>query len=180
MLDRAGLFQAAWSLGETILSARIGGGSITLSVGDALKSLPHGLGGVPDLRVRRFVLQEEAYPRAHDARRGISYAVPSLLNDIIVSLGIVLALGTLGLDVTKLTFLAGALGVGIGFGLQNVVNNFVSGLILLFERPSLARASGYPEGRCAGGALHVVCGQRDQLRAPSVDPPLRALAENPD
>ena len=47
----------------------------------------------------------------------------------------IVALGALGIDLAKVTILAGAFTVGIGFGLQNVINNFVSGVILLFERP---------------------------------------------
>jgi small-conductance mechanosensitive channel len=66
---------------------------------------------------------------------GISYATSSLLNYIILALGFIVALGAVGVDFSKVTLLAGAFGVGIGFGLQSVVNNFVSGLILLFERP---------------------------------------------
>ncbi len=77
---------------------------------------------------------EELYPRI-GLSRGISYAVSSLLNYVIITLGCVLALAALGVDVSKATILAGVFGVGIGFGLQTVVNNFVSGLILLFERP---------------------------------------------
>ena len=82
----------------------------------------------------RFVLREDVYPHTR-LTRGMSYAISSLLNYVIVALGFLLALGALGLDLTKVTVLAGAFGVGIGFGLQSVVNNFVSGLILLFERP---------------------------------------------
>jgi potassium efflux system protein len=58
-----------------------------------------------------------------------------MLHYVILLLGFFVALGALGIDLTKVTILAGAFSVGIGFGLQNVINNFVSGLILLFERP---------------------------------------------
>ena len=54
---------------------------------------------------------------------------------IVILVGVVVAFSALGFDLGKTALVAGGLGVGIGFGLQNVVNNFVSGLILLFERP---------------------------------------------
>jgi small-conductance mechanosensitive channel len=85
-------------------------------------------------RFLRFVLQEDVYPRINLAP-GLSYAASSLLNYVILALGFIAALGVLGVDFSKVSIMAGAFGVGIGFGLQGVVNNFVSGLILLFERP---------------------------------------------
>jgi small-conductance mechanosensitive channel len=85
-------------------------------------------------RFLRFVLQEDVYPRI-DLAPGLSYAVSSLLNYIVLALGFVAGLGVLGVDFSNVSILAGAFGVGIGFGLQSIVNNFVSGLILLFERP---------------------------------------------
>ena len=68
-------------------------------------------------------------------QRGIPYAISTLARYVILLTGFTLALVAAGLDLSKATFLAGAFGIGIGFGLQNIVNNFVSGLILLFERP---------------------------------------------
>src|SRR5262249_42934582 len=82
----------------------------------------------------RFVLEEDIYPRV-TLPRGVPFALSTLLHYFILVFGFFVALGVLGVDFTKTTILAGAFGVGIGFGLQNVVNNFVSGLILLFERP---------------------------------------------
>jgi small-conductance mechanosensitive channel len=58
-----------------------------------------------------------------------------MLNYVILLIGFFVAVSALGYDMTKFTILAGAFGVGLGFGMQNIVNNFVSGLILLFERP---------------------------------------------
>ena len=51
------------------------------------------------------------------------------------AVGLVLALGTLGVNSTSLTVVFGGLSIGIGFGMQTIFNNFISGLILLFERP---------------------------------------------
>ena len=63
------------------------------------------------------------------------YAISTMLHYVLLVAGFVVAIAALGFDLTKFTILAGALGVGLGFGLQTIVNNFVSGLILLFERP---------------------------------------------
>ncbi|RKT45345.1 mechanosensitive ion channel domain-containing protein [Thiocapsa rosea] len=63
------------------------------------------------------------------------YTVTTLTTYVIVALGIVLALNTVGAQWSQLQWLVAAIGLGIGFGLQEIVANFVSGLIILFERP---------------------------------------------
>lgn len=68
-------------------------------------------------------------------RQGSSYAITTLLSYSIVSIGLFSALSTLGVSWNKLQWLVAALSVGLGFGLQEIFANFVSGLILLFERP---------------------------------------------
>jgi small-conductance mechanosensitive channel len=85
-------------------------------------------------RMIRFVLSEEIFPRI-PLPRGVPGAVDVLSRYGIMLLGFFIALAAAGVDLSKVTLLISALGVGIGFGLQNVVNNFVSGLILVFEHP---------------------------------------------
>jgi len=58
-----------------------------------------------------------------------------MVNYGIMTLGLIIALASLGLETSQFTVIGGALGVGVGFGLQSLVGNFVSGLILMFERP---------------------------------------------
>jgi hypothetical protein len=66
---------------------------------------------------------------------GLHYSISKMVNYVILLIGFFIAIATLGFDLTRLTILVSAFGVGLGFGLQNIINNFVSGLILLFERP---------------------------------------------
>jgi small-conductance mechanosensitive channel len=82
----------------------------------------------------RFVLTEEIFPRI-ELPRGVPAAVDVLSRYSVLLTGFLIALAATGVDFSKVTLLISALGVGIGFGLQNLVNNFVSGLILVFEHP---------------------------------------------
>ena len=66
---------------------------------------------------------------------GVRVAAGSIFRYIILFIGFIIVLQTVGIDLSAITILAGALGVGIGFGLQNITNNLVSGIIILFERP---------------------------------------------
>ena len=73
-----------------------------------------------------------------DRRSGVSqssiYALKRVIHYVILSLGVVIGLSSIGVDFTKFALLASALSIGIGFGLQTLVSNFVAGLIILFEK----------------------------------------------
>jgi potassium-dependent mechanosensitive channel len=73
--------------------------------------------------------------RRQDGDRGLSESISRLVHYAIITIGVVAALAAMGVQLQNFAIVAGALGIGVGFGLQNVVNNFASGLILLFERP---------------------------------------------
>jgi potassium efflux system protein len=85
-------------------------------------------------KLLRFLLEEDVYDRLH-LGRGIPQAISTTIHYAVLLLGFFVALAVLGVDLTKVAILAGAFTVGVGFGLQTVINNFVCGLILLFERP---------------------------------------------
>jgi small-conductance mechanosensitive channel len=69
--------------------------------------------------------------------KGIPAAISLVLRYFIIAFGFVLAISALGIDLSSFNLMAGALGLGIGFGLQTIISNFVSGIILVFERPIL-------------------------------------------
>ena len=66
---------------------------------------------------------------------GVRIAMATILRYLIIAVGFIIILQTAGIDLTALNVLAGAVGIGVGFGLQNIASNFISGLIILFERP---------------------------------------------
>ena len=66
---------------------------------------------------------------------GIQHAVATFTQYLVLVLGFLVGLNTVGINLSALSFVAGAVGVGVGFGLQNITNNFISGIIILFERP---------------------------------------------
>ncbi|MGD8291519.1 MAG: mechanosensitive ion channel [Desulfobacterales bacterium] len=86
------------------------------------------------LRVGRALLKEKILDK-RPIERGLKDSILTIASYLGWALGLVLALGFLGVNTTSLAVIFGALSIGIGFGLQNIFNNFISGLILLFERP---------------------------------------------
>ncbi len=84
--------------------------------------------------VLRATLETQIFPY-RQVDRGVSDSIKKLLHYLLVFLGFLMAMSLAGIELKNFAVLAGAFGIGIGFGLQNIVNNFVSGLILLFERP---------------------------------------------
>jgi small-conductance mechanosensitive channel len=128
------LLRPVVALGRGVLAIDLAPGPVVLPVGHVLAFAVTLLSAYLLARLLRAVLEHEVFPRV-PLPRGIPYATSTVLTYLVIGSGAVLALGALGLDLNRFTVLAGALGVGIGFGLQNVINNFVSGLILLFERP---------------------------------------------
>ena len=133
-LDHFALAAPATAAVHTALTAELVRGSIRVSLGDVLAFVATVWLAFLVSSFVRFLLQEDVYPRLH-LTPGLPYAVSTLLHYVILFLGFLLAIAALGVDPNKVTILGGAFGIGVGFGLQNVVNNFVSGLIVLFERP---------------------------------------------
>jgi len=109
-------------------------GQLNVGLGSLIAFAVSLVVGILIARLLRFLLDEALFPRM-TLPRGVAAAISTTVGYVIVTTAFVMAVLAAGLEMKQFAFLAGALGVGIGFGLQNVVNNFVSGLILLYERP---------------------------------------------
>jgi small-conductance mechanosensitive channel len=84
-------------------------------------------------KVRRWLVDKVLARRGVEL--GVREATGTILRYLLLFFGLLVILQTIGIDLTALSILTGAVGLGIGFGLQNIANNFISGLIILFERP---------------------------------------------
>ena len=92
------------------------------------------IGGVVAARNIRGVIEIGFFER-FEMDNGARYAIVTILGYVLIGTGVVAGFSLLGIDWSKLQWIVAALGVGLGFGLQEIVANFVSGIIILFERP---------------------------------------------
>ncbi|MGF3027033.1 DUF3772 domain-containing protein [Methylobacterium aquaticum] len=142
LLTAAGvLLLASWGVDSTDLFTwaqaaffgfTVGGVTISLST-IAIAIGLFTLGLVVTKTIQRWL--ENTYLPATDLDPGLRNSISTVSGYVGFLLTLALAFSYLGLSLEKLTIVAGALSVGIGFGLQSIVNNFVSGLLLLWERP---------------------------------------------
>ena len=119
---------------EETLSHQWSIGSFSISLGSVIVFVISIWLAITIARFVRFILEGDVLPRLN-LPRGVPGAISIMSSYLIIGLGIIVAIMSAGIDLNSFALLAGALGVGIGFGLQNIVNNFISGLILIFERP---------------------------------------------
>jgi len=133
-LQEFGILDAAIAQISKVFEAEISVGDFSIVVGDILVFFFVIWLTFKLSQLLNFILDTDVLPRMN-LPRGVPGAITRLTHYAIIVGGVMIAATAAGLDFSRLTLVIGALGVGIGFGLQNVVNNFVSGLILLFERP---------------------------------------------
>jgi len=118
----------------TIATDLQGGDPLPITLADLLLALLVAAGTVLAARNLPGTMEVTLLSRMN-LEPGTGYAITTITTYILVLLGVVICLGVIGVQWSKLQWLIAALGVGLGFGLQEIVANFVSGIILLFERP---------------------------------------------
>jgi small-conductance mechanosensitive channel len=118
----------------TVLGTPLSLGAVAFTLGDVLILGLSLWGSFLFARAVRAILEDEVLSRLQLAR-GIPYAISTFTSYAVLVLGILVALAATGVDLSRLTIVVGALGVGVGLGLQEIVKDLVAGAVLLFERP---------------------------------------------
>jgi len=133
-LDYLTLGNGAWRLAHRVFGASLQLGTLNVSVGEVVVLVLGALLAVGLARLVRLLLEEDIVSRL-DLSASTAQVASLTVYYVVLLFGFFLALAAAGIALGKFTVLAGAFGVGIGFGLQNVVQNFIAGLLLLFGGP---------------------------------------------
>jgi len=130
-----------WGVSQTDLFRFIGTaateleiGSVTISLTDIVLAIVVFIVSLGLIQALKRSLSERILPET-EIEESVRHSITAGTGYIGFVLAAALAIAVAGVDLTNVALIAGALSVGIGFGLQNIVNNFVSGMILLIERP---------------------------------------------
>jgi potassium efflux system protein len=134
MLRMLTVYEGVMDILSGVIHYSIGLGGVYFTLGGALAVVFILLFGYALANGFTFFLKKVLLPKL-PLNRGVPYAISTITYYVLLLLVAGAALSAAGVELNKFTVLTGALGVGLGFGLQNIVNNFVSGLILIFERP---------------------------------------------
>ncbi len=132
-LSLAGFWAPVRAAVEAVLAGSVGYGSVSVSLGGVLAFAATLWIAWLLSRLTSFAVSESL--QRFRAPPGVPFALATFSRYAILVIGFVAAVSAVGFPVDRMTLLLSAFGVGIGFGLQNVTNNFVSGIVLLFERP---------------------------------------------
>jgi small-conductance mechanosensitive channel len=119
---------------ERIMDTEFEIAKVPISIGGIISFFLIGFFTYLIVRFVKNILKDEWVAKSR-LPRGTADALSLLTRYTIIAFGIYLALNSIGITMDKFGFMAGALGIGIGFGLQSVVLNFIAGLILTFENP---------------------------------------------
>ena len=134
LLDGFGLSGPFYGWAEEVLGAPHRIGTLELSLGEVFGAILVLVVTYVVLRLVRFHLELDVLPRL-SLEPGVDGAISGLTRYAIGGSGLLLSLAWLGIDAEQIALVAGALGVGIGFGLQGIVANFIAGIVLMLERP---------------------------------------------
>jgi potassium efflux system protein len=119
---------------QSILQHPISFGKNQVTLGGTLNLFLFLFFGYAIANIASFILGKILLPKL-SLRGGMAYAISRFTYYVLLGALFFAGLANTGLELNKFTVITGALGLGVGFGLQNIVNNFASGLIILFERP---------------------------------------------
>jgi len=133
-LNRLGWYEQTSSLTSSLLDSGVQIGDLSIKLKGVLLAGLILWAGLKISRLLRMFLAEDLYTR-REFDTGLTNTVDTSVHYFVLIATILAAISAIGVGFQNIALIAGALSVGIGFGLQNIVNNFVSGIILLVERP---------------------------------------------